>query len=402
MLGRRAAMMEQRLIDLIGRIYDAAIDPEVWKEVLESVAEFLRADSTALQVQADHTGFALSVAGKFPLETLSDYAQGHVESDPRFQAILQLGPGRVATSEMLVPMREFERTAVYADFFRKWDLPFVVGGLLFQEPGRIGMFVANRSKHHGDFDEVERKCLQGLFPHLRRALEIYSRLGQVAAEKRALMESVDLLPVGLILVDGASRVIELNEVARRIVNRKDGLSIHRGVLSAARSDECRELHRIVGETATQAFKVGDTSSRVMRVSRPSFMRELAVLIVPVSDRTQVLSGFLPSAMVLVSDPEEPARCCPNTLRDLFGFTRAESRLAALLAEGLSLQESAGHLGVSYQTVRNQLKSIFSKTGTSSQSSLIGLLLQSPAALIRKELDVPVNADRRNLARGWRP
>lgn len=63
------------------------------------------------------------------------------------------------------------------------------------------------------------------------------------------------------------------------------------------------------------------------------------------------------------------------LRESFGLTPAETRLAARLKDGLTLKEAAGELNVSFNTVRNQLRAIFDKVGLSRQSELIRTLTQ---------------------------
>lgn len=63
------------------------------------------------------------------------------------------------------------------------------------------------------------------------------------------------------------------------------------------------------------------------------------------------------------------------LRESFGLTPAETRLAARLKDGLTLKEAAGELGVTINTVRNQLRAIFEKVGLSRQSDLIRALTQ---------------------------
>jgi DNA-binding CsgD family transcriptional regulator len=65
------------------------------------------------------------------------------------------------------------------------------------------------------------------------------------------------------------------------------------------------------------------------------------------------------------------------MTSLFGFTRAECRLAELLTSGYSLKDAAEQRGVTYETVRSQVKSIFSKTGAQRQSELMGLLAAMP-------------------------
>lgn len=64
---------------------------------------------------------------------------------------------------------------------------------------------------------------------------------------------------------------------------------------------------------------------------------------------------------------------PKLLRDLFGLTLAESRVAICLHNGLSVNDAAEQSGVRTSTVRDQLSSIFSKTRTSRQSELVSIL-----------------------------
>ncbi len=65
---------------------------------------------------------------------------------------------------------------------------------------------------------------------------------------------------------------------------------------------------------------------------------------------------------------------------LYGLTRAESRLAAKLAQGRSLDEAAAMLNITTQTARGYIKRILGKTGTKRQVELVRLLLLSPAHL----------------------
>jgi DNA-binding CsgD family transcriptional regulator len=59
-----------------------------------------------------------------------------------------------------------------------------------------------------------------------------------------------------------------------------------------------------------------------------------------------------------------------SLQNRFDLTPAEARLVVHLVTGTSLKSSAKELGVSYETVRRQVKSVFHKTGTHRQSELV--------------------------------
>lgn len=68
------------------------------------------------------------------------------------------------------------------------------------------------------------------------------------------------------------------------------------------------------------------------------------------------------------------------LRRRFKLSKAEARVATLLADGLSPRMIAERLNVSIHTVRSQLQAIFSKTDTSRQAELTSLIL--------KETEIP--------------
>jgi DNA-binding CsgD family transcriptional regulator len=59
--------------------------------------------------------------------------------------------------------------------------------------------------------------------------------------------------------------------------------------------------------------------------------------------------------------------------DIFGLTSAEARVTLRLAAGLSLHEIADDSGVSINTVRAQLRSIYAKTGVTKQSQLVATI-----------------------------
>jgi DNA-binding CsgD family transcriptional regulator len=64
------------------------------------------------------------------------------------------------------------------------------------------------------------------------------------------------------------------------------------------------------------------------------------------------------------------------LRRRYGLTAAEARVARLIGRGRSPRQIAAELGVSWYTVRAQLRQVFSKTGARRQSALVDLLARS--------------------------
>lgn len=69
------------------------------------------------------------------------------------------------------------------------------------------------------------------------------------------------------------------------------------------------------------------------------------------------------------------RIAPEAIQQIFSLTPAESRLASELTGGASLITASGNIGITLNTARDRLKSIFAKTQTRRQAELIGLLSQ---------------------------
>lgn len=80
-------------------------------------------------------------------------------------------------------------------------------------------------------------------------------------------------------------------------------------------------------------------------------------------------------LALLLAAPEPDQALAQMLREGFGLTAAEARLALILAEGPTLAEAAERLGVSVNTVRNQLRAVFDKLGLNRQSELVRALTQ---------------------------
>lgn len=83
---------------------------------------------------------------------------------------------------------------------------------------------------------------------------------------------------------------------------------------------------------------------------------------------------------MIADPARTHVAPERLLRDLYGLTPAESRLAMSLAHGRSLTAAAAEAGITRHTAHTQLASVFAKTGASTQLELVRLLHRGPAAV----------------------
>ena len=83
---------------------------------------------------------------------------------------------------------------------------------------------------------------------------------------------------------------------------------------------------------------------------------------------------MPAALIMIADSDQRTVPREATLRAL-GFTAAETRIAQKLVAGRTLAAVARDVGLSHNTARAHLRSIFRKTQATSQVELVRLLCE---------------------------
>ena len=73
---------------------------------------------------------------------------------------------------------------------------------------------------------------------------------------------------------------------------------------------------------------------------------------------------------MVYDPEMMNELSESVLHHFYQLTHAEAALAQAVYDGLTLPEASKQLGISVNTTRTQLRSIFKKVGVHSQAALL--------------------------------
>lgn len=228
----------------------------------------------------------------------------------------------------------------------------------------------------------------GAVAPLRRAVERH-RLMHARHEhdtRRAVTQTaagvLDRLPMGVMILDARGHVLITNSKARQIIAAGDGLVVDPGSgnFRAESAEETKALLALVKRTIQGA--IGPEEGCALTISRPSLKQPLCVMVTPLGARGQVQGDGQRrgGVAIFLSDPEDGIDIEEDVLRDLYGMTRVESRLALGLVRGKQLDELARETRVSVHTVRSQLKQIFRKTGTNRQAEVVKLLLTGPAAI----------------------
>jgi DNA-binding CsgD family transcriptional regulator len=205
-----------------------------------------------------------------------------------------------------------------------------------------------------------------------RALRISQSLGprtQVAAH---LADVLDQSPHGLFLLDAGGVIRHANREAERLIKAADGLCSKGEQLSAV-GGFGRALEQLVHRAASPDLTLRSGGS--MSIVNPRRDAPLSLTVAPLRPER---FGAAPAGWVLVcaTDLAREVKAPDALLRQVFGLTAAEARVALALFEGANPRDIAVRLGVSFNTVRNQMTRIFEKTQTHKQSDLVRLIMRA--------------------------
>lgn len=217
-------------------------------------------------------------------------------------------------------------------------------------------------------------------PRLQFALDMPVPVDPQAQRVGMLQATLDLLSIGVILVDGASRIVHANAAGQGLLRVGNAIRCDRGTLACRDAKATAELMRAVADAATGE---GARPATILPVAR-SDGGDLVASVLPLGARISGEQASCARASVAVFlQPLGEATAFPCELfAKRFHISPAECRVLELLTEGMTLRETAAALGISEPTARTHLQKLLQKTGTSRQAALIRLAMTAftPAAV----------------------
>ncbi|MGA7908812.1 MAG: helix-turn-helix transcriptional regulator [Candidatus Sulfotelmatobacter sp.] len=126
------------------------------------------------------------------------------------------------------------------------------------------------------------------------------------------------------------------------------------------------LHKLLQE-AISSPESGEPKDSPITLQRRTANSSLVVRVVP-GPGVGCWEGR--TALIKLYDQDLSLVVDERALSSLYGLTRGEAALAALLMRGKSIDEAAAQLFISNHTARTHLKRIFMKTDTHRQTELV--------------------------------
>jgi DNA-binding CsgD family transcriptional regulator/PAS domain-containing protein len=359
--------LSEQAAGLVELMFEAPASPRGWERVLDALESALSPGAVPMllgPVVPDEPPYFLGPG--IPLRALSyDDLQPPEEHPPAEQ----VGVGTVFP---IPPASEgFARTRLYRNVLGKEGFAPGPGFCVVLERDARqlvgGLMVLSRDSAWRP-TERDRELLALLAPYLIRSVTVGLRLNERRSSIDALLGIFDSLVLGVVLLDAQGNVTFANQSAAELLGVGAGL---------APADREHSAERRKRTEAMRALLRRETTSPCGALSfpHPEDGRPLYITTTPLAWKG---SSARPDARfataLFIGDPGGEGTGVASALRQLYGLTPAEERVALALAAGLTVAECAKRLGIRVSTARSVLRTVFEKTETNRQPSLVRVVL----------------------------
>jgi len=368
-----------RFSSLIETLYDAALNPTDWPRLAPMFARAFGAESSAIfQLNlAQGSAALLGITANFDAKAMSEYEAYYHQKDPWAISMSKSATGRAMLGTEIVGEADFLNSEIYNCFARRIEMFWSVASVVPLEKQFMGAIGVHRPHGARAFETDDKRHLDMVLPHLSRAMLLQRRLQGLTQDHRLVLDALEKLSVGMIVVDAQATVLFANQTAERLLRAGLGLTCRQGCLGTTDPSKEGEMRHLIQQAGLAALGKPSEAGGVLALPRIEG-RPLSLLVCPLRPHAVSFGPSVPAALVIFGDPDASPSTSTQALIDLYGLTPAEARLMAALVDGERLEHYADRQQISINTARTQSKQVFAKTGHGRQADLIREVLANPA------------------------
>jgi DNA-binding CsgD family transcriptional regulator len=350
---------------LIDEIYEAAVLPHLWPDVLgkmSSIPQALGGVLFATDLQATKWTASSGIASF--CDTF--VREGWMERNPRPRRLAELNYAGFVHELDVFTIEELDGDPVYAGFYRKHGLGWAAGTMFPMPTGDLLVFSFERKFELGPVERTAITQLDLLRPHLARSGLLAWRLGLEQAQ--AMTQALERIGLPAAVLRSGGKMSAANDSFTNLIPK----------VVADRTDRIR----FINPDADTIFAEGLSA---LSTNREKHLHGRSFPLAGSDDQPAMVFHLLPlrraahdlffhgAALLVVTPVDRAAVPTAEVLQGLFDLTPAEARVARGIGQAETIDALAEAAGVSRETVRGQLKAVLSKTGLSRQQELVSLL-----------------------------
>ena len=363
---------------ILAALHEAALDPDRWPRASALIDELLGTHGSTLacgdgEAEEDYRTYFMWICHRGQrrrdLERL--WMESHYPVDERLPRLRRLPFCRLFRVADLYTEEERKTSESY-NALR--TLAHAGDGIDVRLDGPGGSRILWEIDDPVDGDgwsSARRDSIRRLLPHVRHTVHVRQTLARADALGATLTEMLDRTGLGIVQLDARGRIVAANDRARDVLRAGDGLLDSDCFLFARTPQDNDNLQALLNRALPPFGAQGTGGSTIVR--RPGARPPLVLHVHPVDGWRSDYPLSPIGALVLVVDPAGEAGIDPAAVASALDLTAMESRVAVLLAEGMTVRQIAAAAGRKESTVRSHVKHIFAKHGISRQADLVRLV-----------------------------
>ena len=254
------------------------------------------------------------------------------------------------------------------------DNPRVLMGIVDWEPACIVMLMI-RSNDHAEWNQFERKYVAKILGYVRESIIVHKEMDRRRYIGGLANNILNSSPRGIIALSDDGIIQMANARAEIMLDAKDGLCQQHGKLLIKDKNTAKALAE---HLASLKDMVGDGLPEMdwnMVAARPSGKPGYQVIMGSIRLQEWNIESRASDrvAIIYLHDLADTTRPTSVQLRDFYGLTTAQAKLAGAIYTGKTITEAAEILNISVNTARSHMRHIYLKTGVNTQTELISLL-----------------------------
>jgi DNA-binding CsgD family transcriptional regulator len=357
----------QKLPELIEDIYDAALEPARWNDVVVGIKDFVGGQACGLfsKDSISKSGVTHYYCGADPY-----YIQLYSETHSKFDPLARLPRyGKVVSIPDLVDFDEYRRGRFYQEWLKPQGCVDAANVVIEKSKSSCPVLMTVLAGRRM-VDEEMRKRIALLVPHLNRALLINRALESRESEVAAFADMLNGLSAGIFLLDAGCRLVHANTAGHGMLGANDFLRLIGGQLVAREFRVNQTLREIFGADGDVALAAGGNAIALTAHDGERYVAH--VLPLASLTRNGPERSFKAVGALFVRKVELDSQSYGELIARAFELTPSEVRVLLSIVEVGGVPETAQALGVAETTVKTHLHRTFAKTGASRQADLVKL------------------------------
>lgn len=348
--------------ELVDRIYEAAVVPELWSATLSDLSRFGKAVGTLL-FTSQGEDFRYVASPEMEEITAEFMSSGWVARNDRPARLFARQHAGFLTDLDVYTPDELDANPMFTEFLRPRGFGWGAASAITVPSGERIVIDVERAYKDGPVPASIVARLDPLRPHLARATTLSARLRLQAVQVAA--DALELVGLPAAVLGQRGQALAMNQSCQALLNvtTRDGRRF--GLVDAAADS-------LLAEALQSAATPGLPINRSIPVPAKGAQLPAVAHVLPVRRSARDLFHAA-SAIVVITPLANDQLPGLSLLEGLFDLTPAEARVARGIMGCHTVDQIAAEAGTSPQTVRTQLKAVMSKTGVNRQAELVRLL-----------------------------